>query len=61
VGNKTQVDFASIIGLILGPACVLLGQYIEGGELSALLQVSAAMIVIGASLGAYISRLRRPR
>ncbi len=52
MGNKTQVDFASIIGLILGPACVLLGQYIEGGELSALLQVSAAMIVIGASLGA---------
>ncbi len=50
--GKKQVDFASIAGIVLGPACVLLGQYFEGGELSALLQLSAFMIVIGASFGA---------
>ena len=38
--------------MVLGPACVLGGQLIEGGDLSALLQLSAGMIVIGATLGA---------
>jgi len=52
VGTKTQLDFASIVGLLLGPACVLGGQWIEGGALGSLVQLSAAMIVVGASLGA---------
>jgi chemotaxis protein MotA len=47
-----QLDFASIAGLVLGPACILIGQYIEGGEPSALVQGSAALIVLGTTVGA---------
>jgi chemotaxis protein MotA len=36
----------------MGPACIIAGQLLEGGRLSALLQASAALIVIGASMGA---------
>lgn len=50
--KKLQVDFASVIGLALAPGCVLLGQYLEGGGLSTLLQCSAALIVIGTTVGA---------
>lgn len=52
MGKKVQLDFASIIGLLLAPICVLGGQWIEGGALGSLVQLSAAMIVIGASIGA---------
>jgi chemotaxis protein MotA len=51
VGKKTQLDFASIIGLLLGPACVLGGQILEGGSLGTRVQLSAAMIVVGATIG----------
>jgi chemotaxis protein MotA len=60
VTKKIQLDFASIVGLLLGPACVLLGQFIEGGDLSALLQLSAALIVLGASLGACLLSFSPP-
>jgi chemotaxis protein MotA len=52
MSKKAQIDFASLLGVLLGPACVLGGQWIEGGALGSLVQLSAAMIVIGASLGA---------
>jgi len=50
--KQSAIDFASILGLLIGPACLIVGQLLEGGKLSTLLQTSAALIVIGASTGA---------
>jgi chemotaxis protein MotA len=50
--KNSQIDFASILELLIGPACIIAGQLLEGGKLSTLVQASAALIVIGASLGA---------
>lgn len=50
--KNSQIDFASILGLLIGPACIIVGQLLEGGNLSTLVQASAALIVIGASMGA---------
>jgi chemotaxis protein MotA len=50
--SQSRLDLASIIGVLFGPACILLGQWLEGGEVSTLLQKSAALIVIGATVGA---------
>jgi chemotaxis protein MotA len=47
-----RIDLASAIGVFAGPGCILLGQWLEGGDVSALLQRSAALIVIGATIGA---------
>lgn len=49
--KKSSIDFASVVGLALGPICILFGQYIEGGDPSSLLQKSAALIVIGGTVG----------
>lgn len=46
------MDVISIIGITLGIAAILLGQYLEGGHLGSLLQFTAFMIVIGGTLGA---------
>ncbi|HEY6394922.1 MAG TPA: MotA/TolQ/ExbB proton channel family protein [Candidatus Binataceae bacterium] len=48
--KSARIDIASAIGLFIGPACILLGQSLEGGEVSSLLQKSAALIVIGATI-----------
>jgi chemotaxis protein MotA len=50
--NPPRIDLASAIGVFAGPGCILLGQWLEGGNVSALLQRSAALIVIGATIGA---------
>jgi chemotaxis protein MotA len=50
--GKVTIDFASVLGLIVGPACILAGQILEGGSLATLLQRSAALIVIGTTVGA---------
>jgi chemotaxis protein MotA len=47
-----RFDLASVIGVFAGPCCILLGQWLEGGNVSALLQRSAALIVVGATVGA---------
>jgi chemotaxis protein MotA len=46
------MDIATIIGLILGFGAVFGGQILEGGHVSALLQPTAALIVVGGTLGA---------
>jgi chemotaxis protein MotA len=50
--NSGRIDLASVVGVLAGPACILLGQWIEGGAISSLLQASAALIVLGATGGA---------
>jgi hypothetical protein len=46
--TKSRIDPASILGVIAGPGCILLAQWLEGGDIKSLLQRSAALIVIGA-------------
>lgn len=46
------MDFASIIGVLLGVATLVGGNIIEGGTMAHLLQPAAAIIVFGGTLGA---------
>lgn len=46
------MDSTSLIGLTLGLAAILVGQAIEGGHISSLIQPTAFLIVIGGTLGA---------
>lgn len=47
-----RIDILTILGLIIGVAAILVGQYLEGGEISTLINGPAALIVIGGTLGA---------
>lgn len=46
------MDLASIVGLVFGIGAVLMGQALEGGSISSILQPTAAMIVFGGTIGA---------
>jgi len=46
------MDIATIIGLVLGLGAVVGGFVLEGGHVTALLQPTAAMIVLGGTFGA---------
>jgi chemotaxis protein MotA len=46
------MDLVSILGLIVGLAAILGGQWLEGGHLSSLLQPTAFVIVMGGTFGA---------
>lgn len=46
------MDVLSIIGVIIGFAAILGGNYLEGGSLSALINLPAAVIVLGGTIGA---------
>lgn len=46
------MDIATIIGLIMGFGAVIGGQILEGGHISAIIQPTAAIIVLGGSFGA---------
>lgn len=49
---RRKLDSISLIGLTLGLTAILLGQFLEGGHLSSLVQPTAALIVLGGTLGA---------
>ena len=46
------MDILSILGVIIGFAAIIGGNFLEGGHLSALVNIPAAVIVIGGTLGA---------
>jgi chemotaxis protein MotA len=46
------MDKASILGIGLGVGAILVGNALEGGHLSALIQPTAALIVVGGTIGA---------
>lgn len=46
------MDALSVIGLLVGVAAILLGQYLEGGHVSALVNGPAIIIVLGGTFGA---------
>ena len=49
-----KLDNASLIGLALGIIEVLGGKYLEGGYIASLLQPTAALIVLGGTIGATV-------
>lgn len=48
------MDFLTLIGLALGIAAIFGGQLLEGGELSSIIQLTAAVIVFGGTIGAVL-------
>ena len=52
--GKKGIDLTSVIGLSLGLIAVVGGQVLEGGHLSAILQPTAAIIVMGGTIGATV-------
>ncbi len=46
------MDILSLVGLVIGIAAILFGQYLEGGHVTTLLNGPALLIVIGGTLGA---------
>lgn len=48
------MDILSLIGVILGLSAVLVGQWLEGGAVSSLFQLTAFIIVMGGTLGAIL-------
>ena len=46
------MDFVTLLGFVAGFGGILVGQMLEGGDLGALVQFTAAFIVIGGTLGA---------
>jgi chemotaxis protein MotA len=51
-GNSTKPDFATIAGLLLAVGGIVAGLMMEGGKIKDVAQVSAAIIVLGGTLGA---------
>lgn len=49
---KTGFDLISIIGILLSLVAIIGGQYLEGGHISSLIQVTAFIIVLGGTFGA---------
>ncbi len=49
---KKGLDIASVAGIAGAIGCILLGQHLEGGHVSSVLQATAALIVVGGTLGA---------
>jgi len=47
-----MIDFLSVLGLVLGVGSILLGQLLDGGHLSTLINGPAALIVLGGTFGA---------
>ncbi|MBL7716528.1 MAG: flagellar motor protein [Bdellovibrionales bacterium] len=48
------MDLASLIGTLLGISSILGGQILEGGHISSIMQGTAALIVVGGTLGAML-------
>ncbi|MCK9258137.1 MAG: flagellar motor protein [Azoarcus sp.] len=46
------MDSISLVGITLGLAAILIGQVLEGGHLSSLMQPTAFLIVVGGTVGA---------
>jgi len=47
-----MIDLLSVFGLLLGLGAILIGQFLEGGHLSTLVNGPAALIVLGGTVGA---------
>lgn len=48
------MDLASVVGILLAVSAILLGQVLEGGHPSSIMQLTAAIIVFGGTIGAVL-------
>ncbi|MDK2125060.1 flagellar motor protein [Parachitinimonas caeni] len=55
------MDILSLIGILTALIAIIVGQVLEGGHISSLLQATAFMIVIGGTLGAVLLQSTRPQ
>ena len=55
------MDILAIVGAIVAFAAIIIGNSLEGGQLAALIDGPAALIVIGGTLGAVILQTPSPR
>lgn len=55
------MDILTIMGLIVGLAALIGGQHLEGGHLSSVMQFTAAIIVLGGTLGAVMVQYPLPK
>ncbi|MEW5819813.1 MAG: flagellar motor protein [Cyanobacteriota bacterium] len=46
------MDLSSILGVVVGIGCILVGQILEGGDPRSIMQITAAFIVFGGTIGA---------
>jgi chemotaxis protein MotA len=53
------MDLASVIGILFGVGMILAGNQMEGGEITKLVGLPAAMIVLGGASGAVMLQFRR--
>lgn len=53
-GSVALMDFGSIFGLVIGIGLILFANYEEGGTIKDITQPTAAMIVLGGTLGACV-------
>ncbi|MBX2987942.1 MAG: flagellar motor protein [Bdellovibrionaceae bacterium] len=51
-GKMARMDKASWLGLLVGFGAILLGNLLEGGHVSSLMQLTAFLIVLGGTIGA---------
>jgi chemotaxis protein MotA len=51
---KKNMDIATLLGIALAVGCIVGGLVMEGGKLSDLAQVTAAIIVLGGTIGAVL-------
>jgi chemotaxis protein MotA len=51
-----RVDTTTFLGILVGVGCIFVGQWIEGGNVGSVLQVAAALIVLGGTAGAVITQ-----
>lgn len=55
-----KIDLISIVGLLLSIIAILGGQYLEGGHIGSLVQVTAFLIVMGGTFGACMLQFTLP-
>lgn len=48
------MDVTTIVGIVVAVAAILVGQALEGGHVGSILQITAALIVFGGTLGAVL-------
>lgn len=55
------MDILTILGVVVGLAALLVGQALEGGHAGSIMQVTAALIVLGGSFGAVMVQFPLPK
>ncbi len=53
---KFRPDSTTLLGILFGVACLLVGQALEGGRVGSIVQATSALIVIGGTLGAVVTQ-----